>query len=62
MLKEIESEETRLFPRIAIIGGILIRGARVPCPLPPWLRLRAEFTLSWALSTSEIIETSFCQI
>ena len=35
MPKDTEPEDTRLFCRISIIGGILIRGARVPCPLPP---------------------------
>ena len=37
MLKETENEETRLFWQIFVIGGILIKGARVPWATP-WLR------------------------
>ena len=37
MLKETENEETRLFWQIFVIGGILIKGARVPSATP-WLR------------------------
>ena len=37
MLKETENEETRLFWQIFVIGGILIKGARVPSAIP-WLR------------------------
>ena len=37
MLKETEKDETRLFWQIFVIGGILIKGARVPLATP-WLR------------------------
>ena len=37
MLKETENEETRLFWQIFVVGGILIKGARVPSATP-WLR------------------------
>ena len=34
MLKETENEETRLFWQIFVIGGILIKGTRVPSATP----------------------------
>ena len=34
MQKEIENEETRLFWQIFVIGGILIKGARVTSATP----------------------------
>ena len=34
MLKETENEETRLFDNFFIIGGFLIKGARVPSATP----------------------------
>ena len=37
MLKETENEEPRLFWQIFVIGGILIKVARVPSATP-WLR------------------------
>ena len=37
MLKETENEETQLFWQIFVIGGILIKGTRVPSATP-WLR------------------------
>ena len=37
VLKETENEETRLFWQSFVIGGILIKEARVPSATP-WLR------------------------
>ena len=34
MLKETENEETKLFCKIFVIGGVLIEGARARCAPP----------------------------
>ena len=56
MLKETENEETRLFWQNFVIGGILIKGARVPSVIP-WLR--QWFWDKIAPLTSSYIKTTF---